>query len=432
MELRKYSFWFPLLLCMGCAGTLRSQDTLRITLPEAEQVFMRGNLELLAEAAQVSAVKAREIQARLYNNPTITAEWNLRDPENNKWLHVGRTGQQIFEIEQLIILGGKRKAELALAKANTQVAALNLEVLLRNLLLQLRQHAANRYILELSLNRYAQQITQFSDLVKQVELQVEKKNMPARDLLRLQSTLLQLLQERAAAESALSETDAAVKLLLGTPQPVKLTLPPAAGTASEPPVVDSLIALGLSNRPEIRLAKAGSNQAAAALIHERKQVVPDLTAYANYDRQSGAFRNEFNMGVGIPIPVFSRNQGNIRAAKFEQEATQHKMTLEQQRIAGEITRAWQQYMVRRKVWEESIRTTESTLSEVMSAALVNYRKGNISLIEFMDMYESGMEAMRSRIDMQSALLDAAIQLDHSVAAEVLPLSAFLNHSNIKQ
>lgn len=425
-------YWFLVICFMSYCGLLRSQDTLRLSLPEAEQLFLRQNLQALAGSAQVSAVQAEEIQAKLYPNPSVRAEMNIRDPENNKWAHVGGTGQQAFEIEQLIILGGKRKADLALAKANTEVARYNLETLLRSLLQQIKIKAVEQYIGHLRVNRYDQQLLPFSELIKQVEIQVENKNLPVRDLLRLQTTFLQMQQERMNAGNAVVQVNAELRLLLGTTMPVQIRLPDEPPRGETIPSLDSLTAMANRHRPELKLSKAELNRSVAAVTQERKRAIPDLTGFANYDRQSGAFRNEFNMGIGIPIPVFSRNQGAIKAAKFQQQVAGYQLEFQQRTIQEEVIVAYRNYTDRKKLWEEGIRTTEQTFSEVMNAAMDHYRKGNISLLEFMDLYESGMEAFNSRVEMQAALLDAVVQLNFLAGENVLPLHSYHNHLNFNK
>ncbi|KYP15976.1 TolC family protein, partial [Flavihumibacter sp. CACIAM 22H1] len=358
--------------------------------------------------------------------PSIRAEWNLRDPENNKWWHVGRTGQQAVELEQLIRLGGKRKADLQLAKANTAVAQFNLESLLRNLLRQLWNKAVDQHVLQVRSYRYEQQLKPFAELVKQIELQVEKKNLPVRDLLRLQTTFLQMQQEQMNIGALLAQANADLRLLIGTEVPVSIQLDSISMLPASLPGIDSLLALARQNRPELKLSQAELQQAGALVKWEKSQAIPDLTGFANYDRQSGAFRNEFNMGIALPLPFFSRNQGGIKAAKFQQQAIAHKVDFLQQSVAEEVRVAYLQYMNRVKLWETGARSTDQLYTEVMKAAMDHYRKGNISLLEFMDLYESGLETFNSKLAMLEALLETVIQVNFAVATEVLPLKISSN------
>ncbi|WP_315816688.1 TolC family protein [Paraflavitalea speifideaquila] len=57
-----------------------AQDTLRITLQDAEQLFIQNNLVLLAAKYDVHIAQAQLIQAKLYNNPTLSVSGNLYNP----------------------------------------------------------------------------------------------------------------------------------------------------------------------------------------------------------------------------------------------------------------------------------------------------------------------------------------------------------------
>ncbi|MEJ7666736.1 MAG: hypothetical protein WKG07_48120 [Hymenobacter sp.] len=51
-------------------------DTVRLTLPDAEQRFVQGNLQLLAQRFNITAAQALAVQARLIDNPTVQLDQN--------------------------------------------------------------------------------------------------------------------------------------------------------------------------------------------------------------------------------------------------------------------------------------------------------------------------------------------------------------------
>ncbi len=128
----------PLVVAMLLVSVLAQAQTSRsLTLAQTDSIFLKHNLMLLAQQYALSAQEALVIQARAYPNPTFTADLNAIDPQNNETFHIGHTGEKAFSVEQLIILGGKRRAEINIAKQNQKIAALELDDLLRNLRLQL-------------------------------------------------------------------------------------------------------------------------------------------------------------------------------------------------------------------------------------------------------------------------------------------------------
>src|SRR5258706_3083422 len=113
------------------------QDTLTLSLPQADSIFLHNNLYLLSQQYNIDASEALILQAQAYPNPIFTAEFNSIDRENSELFHVDKTGQKAFALEQLIILGGKRRTEIDIAKQNSLLAQSEFTDLLRNLRLEL-------------------------------------------------------------------------------------------------------------------------------------------------------------------------------------------------------------------------------------------------------------------------------------------------------
>src|ERR1700741_2137741 len=96
-------------------------DSLKITIRQADSLFLKNNYQLLAASLNIESQRAQVLQAKLYPNPIVTAEFNAIDPQNHKLFNAGAAGEKAFQFEQLILLGGKRKTEIEMAKTNTAI-----------------------------------------------------------------------------------------------------------------------------------------------------------------------------------------------------------------------------------------------------------------------------------------------------------------------
>jgi cobalt-zinc-cadmium efflux system outer membrane protein len=72
-----------LLLGLGIAGS--AQDSLKLSMPEAEKMFIAGNYELIAQQYQTEQAKADVITAKLFDNPEISYENQLYNPVTKKF-----------------------------------------------------------------------------------------------------------------------------------------------------------------------------------------------------------------------------------------------------------------------------------------------------------------------------------------------------------
>lgn len=83
---------------------LYAQDSLRITLPQTEALFINKNLSLLAEKYNINIAQAQIIQAKLYPNPNFSFSGNIYNPQLKKVADISnRTGQYTIDAQQLIL-----------------------------------------------------------------------------------------------------------------------------------------------------------------------------------------------------------------------------------------------------------------------------------------------------------------------------------------
>jgi outer membrane protein TolC len=79
---------------------------------------LKNNLLLLAEQFSIEAADARILQASLWDNPVLSAEFNVLNPQNNSVFDIGSEGQKAVAIQQLFYLGGRKNNEVELAANN--------------------------------------------------------------------------------------------------------------------------------------------------------------------------------------------------------------------------------------------------------------------------------------------------------------------------
>ncbi|OIV40979.1 transporter [Flavobacterium johnsoniae] len=366
-----------------------------VTLQDCESQFLKNNLFLLASHYNIDAAKAMTIQARIWDNPTITAELNAYNPERNKYFDIGKEGQKAFGIEQLIYLGGKKRNEVKLAQTNEQLAELQFNDLLRTLKLQLRQSFYTVYYNTKSLEITDKQLVHIEDLINSYSIQAQKGNIPLRDVVRLQSLYLNFKNERMEVVNSSIEEQASLKLLLNSTETI---IPDVSKDDFNkylkiiPFDLKSFEDEAIANRPDY-LAKQKEIEANELNVKWQKSLsIPDITLGANYDQRSGAFNKEANVSVGIPLPLWNKNKGNIKNA----QAVLAQSKVEKQnfnlQLETEITSAWNKWDESRKNYAVIKPTVNSDFEAVYNGILTNFQKRNISLLEFTDFMESYNQA----------------------------------------
>lgn len=366
-----------------------------VTLQDCESQFLKNNLFLLASQYNIDASKALTIQAKIWDNPSLTAELNAYNPERNQYFDIGKQGQKAFGIEQLIYLGGKKRNEIKLAQTNEQLAELQFNDLLRTLKLQLRKSFFTVYYNKKSLETTDNQLAHIEDLINSYSVQVQKGNIPLRDLVRLQSLYLNFKNERMEVVNENIEEQANLKLLLNSAENVT---PDVSKEEFNRYLVTIPFDLKLfqddaiANRPDY-LAKQKDIEANEINVKWQKALaVPDITVGANYDQRSGAFNREANLTLGIPLPLWNKNKGNIKYAKTILEQSKVEKQNFDLQLQTEITSAWNKWDESRKNYVVIKPTVNSDFEAVYNGILTNFQKRNISLLEFTDFMESYNQA----------------------------------------
>jgi cobalt-zinc-cadmium efflux system outer membrane protein len=398
---------------------LFAQDTLKITLQETEKIFLEKNLLLLAKQYDIEAADALLMQAKLYPNPTFTASLNLIDPENNKILHIGNTGQKEFVLEQMIILGGKRRSEILIARKNKELAQADFNDLLRNLQYQLRSSYFNVYQQNLILSTYQQQIQVLDSMIVAYEQQTQKGNIPARDVVRLKAISLKIHQERSSIIRDLIEENQKLQIVLQTSaiiQPVVDENLPK--TLQNLPKYAELVEIALQNRSDLKLLELESELASMRLRLQKQLVTPDMALNLAYDQRGGAFGNQINVGVALPLPLWNRNKGNIKLAEISHKTSRTLKEQKKKEIETEVLAAWQNMQKNIFMYEKSEQIYSKDFEQVFEGVKANFRKRNISLLEFVDFFESYNESLAEHKRIQVQLIQSAVFINFVVFSNI--------------
>jgi len=404
---------------LGQNHLFAAADTLQVSLKQADQLFLKSNYQLLATELQISDQKAQLLQAKLYPNPSFTAELNAIDPENNQVFHLGSTGEQSFQLEQLILLGGKRKSQIELAKKNVEMAELAFKDLIRQLKFQLH---AGLYLLhqqQLLISKYTRQLKMVDGILNSYEEQAKKGNIPLKDVVRLKGVYLNLTNERAQVTGDYYASLARVQTLLQTD---KIVLPAIDDNQINqlilPFKLDYLLEEALLNRTDILMSKKDMEIADQFLDLQKRLAKTDITLYTNYDQRGGAFQRQVNLGVRLPLMFWNKNQGNIKSAEVQKQTKNYLFEALKAQVVAEVKSNFLQYQQTISEYQKNKKLYNEDFESTLKGMTENFQKGNVSLIEFVDFFESYNNALSEMARSQMQLATSAEQIKLSTGKEL--------------
>ncbi|MBX3241629.1 MAG: TolC family protein [Chitinophagaceae bacterium] len=401
---------YGILSFISCSAA--AQDTLNINIRQADSLFLTNNASLLASSMNIEAQKAQIIQAKAYPNPVFTADINVYDPENQKALHIGQTGQKAFQLEQLILLGGKRKSEIEIAKSNAKIAELEFQQLLRQLKFRLHSDLFAIGQQQVLLQRYNNQLDLLNTLLSAYETQATKGNVPLKDVVRLKGAYLKLNNERAALLKEYFETQSSLQTLLQTSAAIQFQF---TETDIEKYVqlksMEEIKAEAMQSRPELQIGLTNKILAGQYLEFQKRLAVPDISLFTAYDQRSGAFNNQVNAGFSIPLPLWNRNQGNIRASQFRIREADYGLQAIQAEMMSDIQNAYALYMQTVSEYQKAIALYNEDFEITVKGMTDNFQKRNVSIVEFIDFFEAYNETLNELTRIKTQLVISAEQLN---------------------
>lgn len=391
----------------------------RLSLDQVDSLFLSQNLRILAADIRVQAQRALEIQARAYPSPQFEIMANLRDPENERWMHWGPSGQKSLGLEQVILLGGKRRLEWELASQDTRMAEWELEDLLRHLRFRLHCGFYRIHQLGEQLEAVEDHIEKIRPIRAQFALQVGKGDLALKDALRLESVYMDLLRMKTEWNLELQDLREEMAILLHDQRPFQPVgkLPEADHFVPFPPL-DSLISLSLDRRPDLRMAQWAVEQARTRLRWERIQRVPDLTLMAHYDQMGGAFGREVNLGFSLPLPLWNRQKGRMEFRFRELDREETLLEAKSREVESEVRRAWQRFRDCLNAYREAELVFDHRYDQVLEGMKQSLLNRHVSILEFVDFLESYQQSRIQSIQFHHELLIACEALNHAVAGEI--------------
>lgn len=151
---------------------------------------------------------------------------------------------------------------------------------------------------------------------------------------------------------------------------------------SEFPLLDSLIALALEARPEIKILKANQELLTAQITQAKSNYLPSVSVSSSYGLAGGEFlqqKSSWSVGIGLTQPIFNgfATKAKVKEAKLAEK--QNLLSLEYMKtlITSEVKQAYANWQLAIKNLEVREKTLEATRTTYQLTKL-QYEQGRTS------------------------------------------------------
>jgi outer membrane protein, heavy metal efflux system len=354
----------------GAANPLASQaQAVALSLADLEQLAVQSNPTLAQAAANVETARGRALQSGLYPNPTVGYEGD----------RIGAAGtagelQGVF-IDQTLVTAGKLR--LNRAKFTQEVSQMEAQAMAQQyrVLNGVRMRFYQLLAMQRLLDVRADLLQVAEDAVKTTE---ELVNVGAANKPDLLQARIEARQERVALENARTLYLAAWQQLAAFVGNPSLPVARLHGDLEAPgaaPDFDTTLAHLLEASPELQVARAEVTRNQFALKREQVEPVPNVQVRVANGYDFDTHKDTTSVSVGVRLPLFDKNQGNIQAAQSQLAYAQAELCRVELALRQRLARAYARY-------------------RTALAVVENYRKYNLP--EAKEAYELYLDSFRRR------------------------------------
>lgn len=393
-----------------------------ITLDQAIQMALEHNHNLLAARTTIQQNEAEEITANLRPDPVLLGDTQflpIFQPSNFSSDYLDNVAQFDLGVSYLFERGQKRQHRLQAAKDATAVTRSQVSDNERTLTFSAAAQFINVELAESTLELANQDLKSFQDTVDITDARYKAGEIGLDDLLKMKLQLLQFQTDVAQAKLARVQGLSDMRQLLGYEQ-VSAEYD-VAGSFDYQPMksgLEDLQAMALKTRPDLQAALEGVAAANSQFQLQKAIGKRDVTGQINYTHLG--YLNDVSLFGSMQLPIFDRNQGEIKRARFSITQAQEQQIYAKGQVLTDVRDAYESWQAN----DEIVGLYRSGyLDEAQQSRDITeyaYKHGAASLLDFLDAERSYRATQLGYRQSLGSYLLALEQLREAVGTRSLP------------
>ncbi len=380
------------------------------SLQKALQIARVNNPILKTQYFNVGISEADIVTAKLRPNPTLNNQsLQLMKPgyyaPNTQWSD-GKNRQVWWQLTKQFQLPAQRRSKIEFAEKNVALNQKEYNETER----VLYQEVASKWVdvwtskKQLDLLQLAKNNT--DSLVIINKLRFKNQVITQTDLSRTELLANQYaLQIKSASQNYKNEV-LNLKYLLGVQEDIAIDSTDNFNVAF-PAAVDSLLQVALSNRSDIQTLKSTIDVANSNIKLQKSLAWPNPELGAIYNPQNTVPYVGF-YGT-LQIPLFSRNQGEIKKSNLIKQQSEQSLVSTQLQIQTEITTSYNAYQTA-KMNVENFKPLIDQSTTILNNVKYAYIRGGTSIIDYLEAQRSWLDTQQQYYETLQSYRQSYIQL----------------------
>lgn len=381
--------------------TLPARKSLTATgaqLDELVALALQQNPRLAQIGYGVQAARGRAHQAGLYPNPTVSLTW---DELGDK---TGPSGVNTLPlVTQEIVTGRKLKISRAAGLREVDRNTADLMAERYSLLANVRSAYFDALALQARTVILRKSVQMADKSVNQTNKLLNAKEVARLDLVQLEVEAERLRTDLEATERELPSAYKRLAAIVGV-HGLEIHQVDGALDAPLPEYdLDRTQQYVLSVHPELQAAQFSVERARLLLQRAKVEPIPNISVNAGYVRQNQNRSDDYTLGASVSIPLWNRNQGNIRAADAELCAAMQEVQRVENSLADGVALAMRDFASAKRRTERYHTAIIPRATETYELSLQAYQGGQF---EYLRVLEAQRTLAQANIEYIRALGEA--------------------------
>lgn len=384
------------------------------TLEEAVSLAVRDNANLQRMRSQWEAMQERPAQAGALNDPMFSYS-GMDLASGGTWPN---TDEKYYMVEQELPWFGKRGLRKGIAIQDAEIMRLEWVTMTRDVVMQVKEGYFDLVAVREVISMLREEDAVIQRIATVAETQYATGERTQVDVLTAQTERTRLKQRLLDFQAQENTLQTKLNTLLNrrTDRPFGVRPPPLSDVGLNG-TTESLLALAVTNRPEVLATQAQVERYELERQLMARESVPDYKLGVEY-RDMGAGDDMVMFSIGVDLPIWrAKTRAGVQEAEKMRESSQAARENAEQISALEVQDASFKLQTARRTLELYRTELIPQAKARFNASEGGYRAGKV---EFMDLLESERALLEAKmmatlaeatVGRQAARLERAVGMD---------------------
>lgn len=372
-------------ICVCCAFVVTAQTgdvpaqtpPERLTFKQALDLAFDHNPQMVEAGKEVESAQGDWITARTPRNPEAEWEFGGFKKENGE----RDPGLDTFEVKQAFDPLGTYFYKMKMASNQVKVEREALRLAWASVYVQVRDIYSRIILGKKRLELADANIQTMRRFFGRVQERYQSGQVFKNELQRARIELLQAEHAYLAVQAALATDRARLNLTWGRPIETEFEIEEELKEERLDLSIERLKEIALTHRPDLKIAQLQLDSKKKNVIKEQLNRLPSYEI--GFQRTENEFEDDYAVVIGISLPLWNFNHGEVKKAKAERDAQTARAAAVKNEAMFEVYEAYLQTELARKQLDLSKRSLREA-NELLRLADLHYSEGEIDFLNYLD------------------------------------------------